>query len=44
MLLSPMLPTIAVIGLSLEKLLSMVLAGLYAIDIASPAVKTALEL
>ena len=44
MLLSPMLPSIAVIGLSLEKLLSMVLAGLYAIDIASPAVKTALEL
>ena len=44
MLLSPMLPSIAVIGLSLEKLLSMILAGLYAIDIASPAVKTALEL
>ena len=44
MLLSPMLPSIAIIGLSLEKLLSMVLAGLYAIDIASPAVKTALEL
>jgi hypothetical protein len=44
MLLSPMLPTIAVIGLSLEKLLSMVLAGLYAIDIASPAIKTAMEL
>ena len=44
MLLSPMLPSIAVIGLSLEKLLSMTLAGLYAIDIASPAVKTALEL
>ena len=44
MLLSPMLPSIAVIGLSLEKLLSMVLAGLYAIDIASPAIKTAMEL
>ena len=44
MLLSPMLPSIAIIGLSLEKLLSMTLAGLYAIDIASPAVKTALEL
>jgi hypothetical protein len=44
MLLSPMLPSIAVIGLSLEKILSMILAGLYAIDIASPAVKTALEL
>ena len=44
MLLSPMLPSIAVIGLSLEKLLSMTLAGLYAIDIASPAVKTAMEL
>ena len=44
MLLSPMLPSIALIGLSLEKLLSMVLAGLYAIDIASPAVKTAMEL
>ena len=44
MLLSPMLPSIAVIGLSLEKLLSMILAGLYAIDIASPAVKTAMEL
>ena len=44
MLLSPMLPSIAIIGLSLEKLLSMTLAGLYAIDIASPAVKTAMEL
>ena len=44
MLISPMLPSIAVIGLSLEKLLSMTLAGLYAIDIASPAVKTAMEL
>ena len=44
MLVSPMLPSIAIIGLSLEKLLSMTLAGLYAIDIASPAVKTAMEL
>ena len=44
MLISPMLPSIAIIGLSLEKLLSMTLAGLYAIDIASPAVKTAMEL
>jgi len=44
MLISPMLPSIAIIGLSLEKILSMTLAGLYAIDIASPAVKTALEL
>jgi hypothetical protein len=44
MLISPMLPSIAVIGLSLEKILSMTLAGLYAIDIASPAVKTAMEL
>ena len=44
MLISPMLPSIAVIGLSLEKLLSMTLAGLYAIDIASPAVKTAMEI
>jgi hypothetical protein len=44
MLISPMLPSIALIGLSLEKLLSMTLAGLYAIDIASPAVKTAMEL
>jgi hypothetical protein len=43
-LLSPMLPSIAVIGLSLEKILSMTLAGLYAMDIASPAVKTAMEL
>jgi|TARA_B100000795_G_scaffold266319_1_gene249316 hypothetical protein len=44
MLLSPMLPSIAIIGLSLEKILSITLAGLYAIDIASPAVKTALEI
>ena len=44
MLLSPMLPSIAIIGLSLEKILSVALAGLYAIDIASPTVKTALEL
>jgi len=43
-LLSPLLPSIAVIGLSLEKILSMILAGLYAMDIASPAVKTAMEL
>jgi hypothetical protein len=43
-LLSPLLPSIAVIGLSLEKILSMTLAGLYAMDIASPAVKTAMEL
>jgi hypothetical protein len=39
-----LLPSIAVIGLSLEKILSMILAGLYAMDIASPAVKTAMEL
>jgi hypothetical protein len=44
MLLSPMLPSIAVVGLSLEKILSMVLAGLYAMDIASPGVKTSIEL
>jgi hypothetical protein len=44
MLLSPILPQIAVIGLSLEKILSVILAGLYTIDIASPAVKTAMEL
>jgi len=44
MLLSPVLPQIAIIGLSLEKILSVTLAGLYAIDIASPAVKTALEM
>ena len=44
MLLSPVLPQIAVIGLSLEKILSVILAGLYTIDIASPAVKTAMEL
>jgi hypothetical protein len=44
MLLSPILPQIAIIGLSLEKILSVTLAGLYAIDIASPAVKTALEI
>ena len=44
MLLSPVLPSIAVIGLSLEKILSVILAGLYTIDIASPAVKTAMEL
>ena len=43
-LLSPLLPSIAIIGLSLEKILSMTLAGLYAMDIASPAVKTAMEL
>ena len=43
MLLSPLLPQIAVIGLSLEKILSVTLAGLYAIDIASPTIKTALE-
>ena len=43
-LLSPMLPSIAVVGLSLEKILSMVLAGLYAMDIASPGVKTSIEL
>ena len=43
MLLSPVLPQIAVIGLSLEKILSVTLAGLYAIDIASPTIKTALE-
>jgi len=44
MLLSPILPQIAVIGLSLEKILSVILAGLYTIDIASPAVKTAMEI
>ena len=44
MLLSPILPQIAIIGLSLEKILSVLLAGLYAIDIASPTVKTALEM
>lgn len=44
MLLSPMLPSIAVVGLSLEKILSMILAGLYAMDIASPGVKTSIEL
>ena len=44
MLLSPILPQIAIIGLSLEKILSVILAGLYAIDIASPTVKTALEI
>lgn len=44
MLLSPILPQIAVIGLSLEKVLSVILAGLYTIDIASPAVKTAMEI
>ena len=43
MLLSPVLPQIAIIGLSLEKILSVTLAGLYAIDIASPTIKTALE-
>ena len=43
MLLSPILPQIAIIGLSLEKILSVTLAGLYAIDIASPTIKTALE-
>ena len=44
MLLSPILPQIAVIGLSLEKILSVILAGLYTMDIASPAVKTAMEI
>ena len=44
MLLSPVLPQIAIIGLSLEKILSVTLAGLYAIDIASPTIKTALEI
>lgn len=44
MLLSPLLPSIAVVGLTLEKILSVILAGLYTIDIASPAVKTAMEL
>ena len=44
MLLSPVLPSIAVVGLTLEKILSVILAGLYTIDIASPAVKTAMEL
>ena len=44
MLLSPMLPSIAFVGLSLEKILSMILAGLYAMDIASPGVKTSIEL
>ena len=44
MLLSPLLPSIAVVGLTLEKVLSVILAGLYTIDIASPAVKTAMEL
>jgi hypothetical protein len=44
MLLSPVLPSIAVVGLTLEKVLSVILAGLYTIDIASPAVKTAMEL
>ena len=44
MLLSPMLPSIAVVGLSLEKILSMILAGLYAMDIASHGVKTSIEL
>jgi hypothetical protein len=44
MLLSPILPQIAIIGLSLEKILSVTLAGLYAIDIASPTIKTALEI
>ena len=44
MLLSPLLPSIAVLGLSLEKILSMILAGLYAMDIASPGVKTSIEL
>ena len=44
MLLSPVLPSVAVVGLTLEKILSVILAGLYTIDIASPAVKTAMEL
>jgi len=44
MLISPILPQIAIIGLSLEKILSVTLAGLYAIDIASPTIKTALEI
>lgn len=44
MLLSPVLPSVAIIGLTLEKILSVILAGLYTIDIASPAVKTAMEI
>ena len=44
MLISPMLPSIAILGLSLDTILGGTLAGLYAMDIASPAVKTALEL
>jgi hypothetical protein len=44
MLLSPVLPSVAIVGLTLEKILSVILAGLYTIDIASPAVKTAMEL
>jgi len=44
MLISPMLPSIAIAGLSLDTILGGALAGLYAMDIASPAVKTALEL
>jgi hypothetical protein len=44
MLISPMLPSIAIVGLSLDTILGGTLAGLYAMDIASPAVKTALEL
>ena len=44
MLISPILPQIAIVGLTLDKILGGTLAGLYAIDIASPAVKTAMEL
>ena len=44
MLISPMLPSIAILGLSLDTILGGTLAGLYAMDIASPAVKTAMEL
>ena len=44
LLISPLLPKIAIIGLSLEKIITIVLSGLYTIDIASPMVKTHIEM
>jgi len=43
MLISPLFTDIGILGLSLEKIVSMALAGLYTIDIASPLVKTHFE-
>ena len=43
MLISPLFGDIDLLGLSLEKIVSMTLAGLYTIDIALPLVKTHFE-